>query len=104
MKVRNDNMKEDMEKHIDRILDKLDKLDDKVNEIDKTLARNTDSLELHMKRTDLLEKHLEKQDERIKPLIQHVDRVNFVFHIGKYIGVGTVVSGIIYVVKTIIGA
>ena len=97
-------MKEDMNNYIDRILDKLDKLDDKVNEIDKTLVRNTDSLEFHILRTNLLEEHLKRQDEKIKPLIQHVDRVNFVLSVGKYIGVGTVISGIIYVVKMIIGA
>ena len=49
----------------DRILDKLDRLQENMNDMDKTLVRNTDSLEHHIKRTDLLE-------ESIKPLKKHV--------------------------------
>lgn len=52
-----------------RIEDKIDKITDKVHDIDKTLERNTSSLEEHMKRTELLEKKLE-------PVETHVSMMN----------------------------
>lgn len=71
----------------DRILDKLDKLQENMNEMDKTLVRNTDSLELHMKRTDLLE-------ESIKPIRKHVLMAEAVL---KLMGLTAVVSSFIAV-------
>jgi len=44
--------------HVTRIENKVDKLDDKVNHIDKTLATNTQSLRDHMRRTQILEDRL----------------------------------------------
>lgn len=53
------------DKMTDRILKKLDDMDDKINNIDKTLVRNTASLDEHIRRTELLE-------EAIKPVQEHV--------------------------------
>lgn len=40
----------------DKIESKLDKMNESLHNIDVSMARNTESLEQHMKRTDLLEK------------------------------------------------
>ena len=77
---------------MDKILDKLDKLDDRLNDIDKTLIRNTISLEMHIKRTDELEKHVKLLEEQVNPVVKHVDRVNFLISIAKWLGAGTVIS------------
>jgi len=43
---------------LERIESKLDKLSDTLSEQSVTLARNTATLELHVKRTDILEAHV----------------------------------------------
>lgn len=48
------------------ILTKVDKLDTRQDEMDKTLIRNTVSLEEHMRRTNILE-------QQIVPIKAHVD-------------------------------
>ena len=64
--------------------DRLDHILDKVHNIDKILERNTNSLELHMKRTDLLEK-------KLKPVEDHVSRVDGAFRL---LGVISILTGV----------
>lgn len=52
-------------REIDRLHGKLDKLDDRLDSVDKTLVRNTVSLEDHIRRTELLE-------QALKPVQQHI--------------------------------
>ncbi len=68
----------------ERILEELTHLRAEAAEIKITLARNTTSLEYHIKRTDNLEKKLE-------PVEQHVDQVRGAF---KFIGLLSLVVGI----------
>ena len=53
---------------LDRIESKVDKVDERINFIDRTLAVNTESLIQHMRRTSLIEAD-------IKPIKIHVHRV-----------------------------
>lgn len=62
----------DTEKWVDRIVDKLvrhdeafDDIKKSMNAIDVSLARNTASLEIHVKRCDLLEKKLEHLEHKV---------------------------------------
>lgn len=64
---------------------KIDKILEKVHSIERILDRNTDSLELHMKRTDLLEK-------KLKPVEDHVFMVNTGV---KLLGAAAAVMGVI---------
>lgn len=66
-----------MEALIKRLEAKVDKLDDRLDSVDKTLILQEANLKEHMKRSDLLEKKLE-------PVERHVNAVNTVF---KLIGV-----------------
>lgn len=59
-----------------RFEEKLDKIVDKIADIDKTLAAQHESLKLHIKRSDLLEEHLELFRNQISPIEKHVSMVN----------------------------
>ncbi len=54
-----------------RILDKLDEMDKRLDNIDVTLAKQHVSLEEHIKRTNLLE-------EKLDPVEKHVHGVNVI--------------------------
>lgn len=70
---------------LERILNKIDKIDDKLLVIDSTLLRNTITLEEHVRRTSILE-------SEIKPLKKHVVLVEAFF---KIIGFFATLTGII---------
>lgn len=59
---------------LDKIFEKIDKIDDRLNNIDVSLVRQTVSLEEHIRRTNLLE-------EEIKPVKRHVLMVEAIFKI-----------------------
>jgi hypothetical protein len=83
----------DMDKNMEeRILDKLDKIDDRLNDMDKTLVRNTTSLEEHMKRSDALEKLINAQSDAMRPVEDHVRHMQGA---GKLIVWASVVLGIV---------
>lgn len=62
--------------NFNRLENKVDKIQDSIASIDKTLAVNTESLLVHIRRTNLLEKRLERFESDMKPVEQHVERVN----------------------------
>jgi chromosome segregation ATPase len=55
--------------------EKLEKISEKITQIEVTMERNTGSLEKHMLRTDLSEKRLEHMEEALKPITKHVNHV-----------------------------
>lgn len=61
------------------VIDKLDKLDSRIDNIDITLVRQEAQLAEHIRRTNILEQKLE-------PVERHVDRVNTVIKIFTYAG------------------
>lgn len=69
-----------MSEHWKRIEDKLDLLTDKVYSIDKTMDRNTNSLEVHIKRTEILEAEM-------KPVKSHVNLMNNIAKIIIFLGI-----------------
>lgn len=58
-----------------RILDKLDKLDERLDTAVLTLARNTEHLAEHMRRTAILE-------EELRPVKAHVELMNNLAKVG----------------------
>jgi hypothetical protein len=80
-----------------RLEEKIDKISDKLNEINVVMAENTQSLVIHEKRTDLAEKKVElvelrlneqiqkdhdilnKIEQKLYPIQTHIDFVNGVF-------------------------
>lgn len=51
--------------HNDKMLEIILEIQKDVKEIDKTLVRNTDSLDVHIKRTNILEKKMERVDTHV---------------------------------------
>lgn len=84
---------------VGRVLDKLDKVDSRLNDIDKTLVRNTVSLEEHMKRSDNLEKMITKVESDMLPLQKHVSYMHGAF---KLVGVLSLVVGLLVGISKLI--
>lgn len=59
------------------ILEKLEKLDARIDNIDVTLAKQQVSLDYHIKRSDQADHAIKIISERMEPIEQHTDRVNF---------------------------
>ncbi len=70
---------------------KLDKIDQRINNVDVTLAAQHEVLKEHVRRTNLLE-------EQIKPIEKHVSMVNGAI---KFIGLLGVIAAIIEAVVMI---
>lgn len=76
-----------------RLEDKLDKISDKIGNIDVTLARQEVSLSEHIRRTNLLE-------EKLKPIEKHVAVINGGL---KFVGIFGVFVGILEGIIKILG-
>jgi len=68
--ILNDNVKE--------LKEKVSNIETSINNIDKTLAINTESLKEHMRRSELNEEALELMRREMKPIEDHVIKVNFI--------------------------
>jgi hypothetical protein len=75
-----------------RIFEKLEKLDEKLNSIDKTLERNTVSLEYHVMRTNQNEELIKALKSDLLPVENHVKYMQGAF---KLLGVLTVIVSLI---------
>lgn len=62
----------DSNKLTEILLEKVDKLDRRLDNVDITLAKQHKSLELHMLRTDLNEEQLKLIRQEAKPVQKHV--------------------------------
>ncbi len=58
---------------LNRILDKLDKIDVRQDQMSDALNRNSSSLEEHMRRTDILEIYVQKEIPPLKRLKQRAE-------------------------------
>jgi hypothetical protein len=76
----------------DRTFDKLERIDSRLNSIDKTLAEQHQQLKDHIRRTELAEENLDLLRTELKPVKEHVVRVDGVL---KALGVLAVVLGIL---------
>lgn len=85
-----------LEAAVDKLHTKVDEVSDKLSDINETLNRNTDSLELHMKRSDALELMLKDQEKsfeaQIEPIKKHVNMVKGAL---KLIGLVSTLLGIL---------
>ena len=76
---------DDVKKQLEKISDKLETIDTRINNIDKTLVKQEAQLAEHIRRTNLLEQKLE-------PIDTHVKMVNGAF---KFIVILSLVLGIV---------
>jgi hypothetical protein len=61
-----------MQDHLDKMDQKLDRIEDKISNIDVTLAKQAKDLEHHIYRTDLAEEQIKLVKEEIQPIKKHV--------------------------------
>lgn len=85
----------------DRIYVKLDKIESQLLEIDKTLVRNTVSLEHHILRTEQNEKLITLLNKDLAPVKEHVANLQGVV---KAISIVSISMGIIASILKILGA
>lgn len=65
-----------MSDRLDKIETKIDKFGEHLSNIDKTLERNTVSLEEHMRRSDAIEAYVKRiEEEDLKPVKKHVNNI-----------------------------
>jgi hypothetical protein len=72
--------------------EKLDRVIEAIHRIDVTLARQEENLREHMRRTEIAEKNIENLRTDLKPVQQHVTRVEGV---AKALTVCGVIVGIV---------
>lgn len=75
----------------ERVLDRLDSIDDRLNNVDKTLVKQEMNLDEHMKRSDNLEEMINLVKNDLKPVENHVKGVNLVLKILGILGSGVCV-------------
>lgn len=76
---------------LNRILNKIDHIDERINSVDVTLAAQEQNLAHHMRRTELAEKSIEILAAEMKPIRKHVGHVEGGF---KVIGGISILMGI----------
>jgi hypothetical protein len=66
-----------MDERINRLEDKLDRMDGRLDKMAVILAKNTELLDIHIKRTDLLEDYLRDEivARDLNPIKEHVMNV-----------------------------
>ena len=62
-----------------RLENKLDRLDQRLDDVQITLTKNTDTLIVHEKRSDINEKNLDLLRQEFIPVKSHVTFVNHAF-------------------------
>ena len=71
---------------------KIDRIDQRMNNVDITLAKQSEILDIHVKRTNLLE-------ESIKPIERHVAMVNGAIKLLGIIGILAAIAEAIVMVR-----
>jgi uncharacterized membrane protein (DUF106 family) len=87
---------DDTKNKLVRIEEKMDEFNEKLHSIDKTLERNTVSLEEHMRRSALNEEAIELLKEEFKPVQKHVTQVHAILQFFGFLGIlASIVAGIV---------
>lgn len=84
---------------MEEISKKLDRMDERLDNIQTLQAIHTEQLKEHMRRSDLLEKRIEQVDLELKPVEKHVVMVHGVF---KFIGILGTIMAIILAIKELL--
>lgn len=71
---------------MERVLDRLDSIDSRLNNVDKTLVKQEMNLDEHMKRSDNLEEMINLVKNDLKPVETHVKSVNLILKILGIVG------------------
>lgn len=75
-----------------KILDKLDKIEDRLDTIDQSLVKYNAQLEYHIQRSDNIESYVQHLEDKLIPVEKHVIMVNGIV---KFIGIISIIGTII---------
>ena len=81
------------------LMKKIDKLDDRLDSIDKTLVKQAASLDEHIRRTNLLEDEMRGLKIEMKPVEEHVQQVKGA---AKFIALISVLTSIALILTQIV--
>ncbi len=84
-----------------KIIEKLDYQSKEISDIKVDVAKNTVSLEDHIKRTELLEENMQGIRQELKPVQKHVEAVNTILKLIGFISVlsGTIIAIYEFIIK-----
>lgn len=86
-----------MDAKLDKIESRLEKMEDSLNNIDKTLVKQHGELEKHIMRTEINEQMMNALHEEFKPVRKHVSMLEGAF---KFVGISaTIVAFFVGLVK-----
>lgn len=89
-----------MEQQFERVHNRLDEINERMNNIDKTLVRQEGQLAEHMRRSLANEEAVERIANELKPVLNHVEVVKFVGKVvGLVLGSGLLATILNYVLK-----
>lgn len=94
-----DRLESKIDKLIEKIDSKFDKVENRLDSLDVTLVKQEANLREQMKRSDSFDKHVSILESKIVPIGTHVDRVQFLTKVAKFIGVPALISGIIAMIQ-----
>jgi len=93
-----------MKKELDYLIEKVNKIDEKLGEVDKHLAVYNEQLVIHIKAGEAIHEASLKRDEEIeddlKPIKDHVYQMRGA---GKLIAVISLISGTVLTIYTLLG-
>lgn len=75
-----------MEETVNKLENKLDLLDTRLDKITIILVKQEQNLKLHMKRSELNEEAVRILKEEVKPIQEHVLKINFLMKIFAVVG------------------
>jgi len=75
-----------MEETVNKLENKLDLLDARLDKITIILAKQEQNLKLHMRRSELNEEAVKILKDEVKPIQEHVLKINFLMKIFGVIG------------------
>ena len=89
-------------KLLEKLDEKMDQVQERLGEIDVTLAKNTASLEEHIRRTELAEEAIAVIKDELKPIQKHVTQVHTVFQVIGFVAVAvSIAAGVVKVLEFI---
>lgn len=77
---------------LSKLQEKIESLDEKMDDMKITHERNTVILDEHIRRTEIAEQNIDSLRADLKPIQTHVTQISFVF---KFIGFISVIASII---------
>lgn len=93
-----------MKDEIEKLHDKVDKIDDKLDQVDKHLAVYNEQLIIHIKSGEAIHQASMQRDreieEDLKPIKEHVQQLRGV---AKFIGLLSLITGIMLTIKALVG-